>query len=481
MRNINTRLYSYEAKQRAYYIEDKWQVTDNVLLSLGLRKDEFTNYTPFGDPYIEIDNAWAPRLGFSWDVNGDSSLKVFGNLGRYYLDLPLSAVGLFTRRPPPIPTSPTAASMPMARPFWRSSWARRSPSIRASVVSPMYAPRWPRTSKAKIRTNSSSVSPGNSTAAGCWACAARTVASTPASTTRTTMFQYRVDRCGGGARRDHRFSKVAGAALINPGQTNTWGVIGTDGQFHEVSVSREAAGFQFKRNYSAVEFNLERPFDGKWYAKVNYVWSHSYGTTEGQVRSDLWRTGGALGSYQGQASVSTTQSWDHAALMEHFNGDQSNDHRHQLKLFGFYQFTPQWGASANVSLISGAPHNCLGNYYGTEYSGRDPAGYGGSAITGGPYHYCYNPETGTGVASPPGSQGRLGWIAQLDMGVTYKPAFADGKLALRFDVFNITNEQTATNIYPFSQLPDNTTNPLWNQVVAYQAPRSGRVTLSYDF
>lgn len=57
------------------------------------------------------------------------------------------------------------------------------------------------------------------------------------------------------------------------------------------------------------------------------------------------------------------------------------------------------------------------------------------------------------------------------MGVTYKPAFADGKLALRFDVFNITNEQTATNIYPFSQLPDNTTNPLWNQVVAYQAPR----------
>ena len=47
--------------------------------------------------------------------------------------------------------------------------------------------------------------------------------------------------------------------------------------------------------------------------------------------------------------------------------------------------------------------------------------------------------------------------------------------------FNITNEQTATNIYPFSQLPDNTTNPLWDQVVAYQAPRSGRVTLSYDF
>jgi len=31
---------------------------------------------------------WAPRLGFSWDVHGDSTLKLFGNAGRYYLALP---------------------------------------------------------------------------------------------------------------------------------------------------------------------------------------------------------------------------------------------------------------------------------------------------------------------------------------------------------------------------------------------------------
>ncbi|AKO03632.1 TonB-dependent receptor [Xanthomonas oryzae pv. oryzicola] len=483
VRNINTRLYSYEAKQRAYYIEDKWQVTDNVLLSLGLRKDEFTNYTPFGDPYIEIDNAWAPRLGFSWDVNGDSSLKVFGNLGRYYLGLPLSAVGLFT----PAATTDTyftysginADGTPILAQQLGSAVSVNSrfgriADVRTAVAKDIEGENQDELILGFTRQLDSG-----------WVLGVRGthrrlnagIDDQNYDVSNTALIDAAAAQ---GVTID--FSKVAGAALINPGQTNTWGVIGTDGQFHEVSVSRQAAGFpKFKRNYSAVEFNLERPFDGKWYAKVNYVWSHSYGTTEGQVRSDLWRTGGALGSYQGQASVSTTQSWDHAALMEHFNGDQSNDHRHQLKLFGFYQFTPQWGASANVSLISGAPHNCLGNYYGIEYSGRDPAGYGGSAITGGPYHYCYNPETGTGVASPPGSQGRLGWIAQLDMGVTYKPAFADGKLALRFDVFNITNAQTATNIYPFSQLPDNTTNPLWDQVVAYQAPRSGRVTLSYDF
>ncbi|GHH47479.1 MULTISPECIES: TonB-dependent receptor domain-containing protein [Gammaproteobacteria] len=483
VRNVNTSLYSYEAKQKAYYIEDKWQVTDNLLLSLGLRKDEFTNYTPFGQAYINVDDAWAPRLGFSWDVNGDSSLKVYGNIGRYYLGLPLSPVGLFT---PAINTdtyftysginadgSPII-SQQLGSAVSANSRFGRIADIRTAVAKDIegenqdeiilgfakqFESGWVFGVRGTHRRLNAGIDDQNydvSNTALIDAAAAQGVT---------------ID-----------WSKVSGAALINPGQTNTWGVIGTDGQFHEIKVSREASGFpKFKRNYSALEFNLERPFDGKWYAKLNYVWSHSYGTTEGQLRSDLWRTGGTLGSYQGQASVSTTQSWDHPALMEHFNGDQSNDHRHQIKLYGYYQLTREWGVSGNLSLISGAPRSCLGNYYGDDYSGRDPAGYGGSAITGGPYHYCYNPQTGVGEPSPPGSHGRLGWINQLDVGVTYKPGFADGKLAFNLNVFNITNEQTATNIYPFSQLPDGSVNPLWNQPVAYQAPRYARLTVSYDY
>jgi len=483
VRSVNTSLYSYEAKQRAYYVEDKWQVTDNLLLNLGLRKDEFTNYTPFGDPYIEVKDAWAPRLGFSWDVNGDSSLKVYGSLGRYYLGLPLSPVGLFT---PAISTDTyftysginsdgtPIISQQLGSAVSANSRFGRIADVRTAVVKDIEGENqdeiilgftkelesgWVFGVRGTHRRLNAGIDDQNY------------------DVSNTALIEAAAAQ---GVTID--WSKVSGAALINPGQTNTWGVIGTDGQFHEVSVSREAAGFpRFKRNYSALEFNFERPFDGTWYAKANYVWSHSYGTTEGQLRSDLWRTGGALGSYQGQAAVSTTQSWDHAALMEHVNGDQSNDHRHQLKLYGYYQFTPEWGASSNFSLISGSPRPCLGNYYGDNYTGTDPAGYGSSAITGGPYRFCYNPATGEGEASPPGSRGRLGWIAQLDLGVTYKPSFADGKLAFRFDAFNITNEQTASNIYPFSQLPDGSQNPLWNQPVAYQTPRYARLTVSYDW
>ncbi|GAB3052757.1 TonB-dependent receptor domain-containing protein [Stenotrophomonas tumulicola] len=483
IRTVNTSLYSYEAKQKAYYIEDKWQLTDNLLLSLGLRKDEFTNYTPFGQAYINVDDAWAPRLGFSWDVFGDSSLKVFGNVGRYYLGLPLSPVGLFT---PAVNTDTyftysgiNADGTPIISEQLGSAVSANSrfgniADVRTAVAKDIEGENqdeiilgftkqlesgWVFGMRGTHRRLNAGIDDQNY------------------DVSNTALIEAAAAQ---GVTID--WSKVSGGALINPGKTNTWGVIGTDGEFHEVDVTRGAAGFpKLKRNYSAVEFNLERPFDGKWYAKANYVWSHSYGTTEGQLRSDLWRTGGALGSYQGQAAVSTTQSWDHAALMEHFNGDQSNDHRHQLKLYGYYQWTREWGTSANFSLISGAPRNCLGNYYGDNYEGTDPAGYGGSAITGGPYHFCYNPETGTGTPSPPGSHGRLGWMAQLDLGVTYKPSFADGKLAVRLDVFNVTNEQTESNIYPFSQLPDGSVNPLWNQTVAYQTPRNARLTVSYDF
>src|SRR5690606_15859487 len=73
--------------QTAYYIEDSWSITDNFTAYLGARWDTFENKNGEGQTYVEIKNQFAPRLGFSWDVFGDSSFKVFGNAGRYALPL----------------------------------------------------------------------------------------------------------------------------------------------------------------------------------------------------------------------------------------------------------------------------------------------------------------------------------------------------------------------------------------------------------
>ena len=72
-------------KNSAWYVEDTWSVTDNVVLYGGIRNESFENLNSLGGTFVDVSDTWAPRLGFSWDIKGDSSMKLFGNAGRYYI------------------------------------------------------------------------------------------------------------------------------------------------------------------------------------------------------------------------------------------------------------------------------------------------------------------------------------------------------------------------------------------------------------
>ena len=75
----------FETINSAYYLEDNWSVTDNLVLNAGVRVEGFDNKNSDGDSYIKMDDMIAPRFGFSWDMKGDSRSKLFGNAGRYFL------------------------------------------------------------------------------------------------------------------------------------------------------------------------------------------------------------------------------------------------------------------------------------------------------------------------------------------------------------------------------------------------------------
>ena len=71
----------------AIYLQDSWTIGDRLTFNFGLRAE--SEYVPVykADPTVpdprpidyDFKDKLAPRLGFVWDVTGDSSLKVFGS------------------------------------------------------------------------------------------------------------------------------------------------------------------------------------------------------------------------------------------------------------------------------------------------------------------------------------------------------------------------------------------------------------------
>ena len=60
------------------FVQGEWNVTDRLLLRLGLRYD----YEKPADPFPSDSNNWAPRFSFSWA--GGDDWRVRGGVGRFY-------------------------------------------------------------------------------------------------------------------------------------------------------------------------------------------------------------------------------------------------------------------------------------------------------------------------------------------------------------------------------------------------------------
>lgn len=72
---------------QAFYIQDKWQPIRQLTLNLGVRieKESLPSFNGFDAPFsFGWGDKIAPRLGFAWDVMGDGKTKVFGSYGKFF-------------------------------------------------------------------------------------------------------------------------------------------------------------------------------------------------------------------------------------------------------------------------------------------------------------------------------------------------------------------------------------------------------------
>jgi len=452
---------SVRTKQRAQYIEDTWQVNDRWLVKAGIRNDQFTNYNQGGEAYLRLTKPqWAPRLGVSWDVNGDSSLKIYANAGRYYLALPstvaLRSAGssLYTREYFTY-TGIDANGIPQGlAPIASSTGGPISVNREYGI------PRDPKTAASKdIKSEYQDefILGFDAQAWSGWTYGAK-------ATVR--KLRNSIDDVGDGDAivnaaiaqgiDPDTIGAIQGSYLFNPGRANTFVIPNTNGGYYDVKVTNDDFGFpKSKRNYYGLELYLDHAWDGKYQVKFDYLYSKSYGNSEGQVRSDI-----------GQVDVSATVDWDYSYVMQYAGGELANSRKHQFKVYGSYQIAPEWLASANVLVASGSPISCLGGY-GTA---QNAPGLGYASV----YHWC------GGEPSRPGDAGHTPWQYTLTGSIEYRPEWADKKLALNVTVFNILDQRKETQLYT-RYGTSAAVNPRYGVPYYQTTPRYARFGISYDF
>ncbi|MFC5569582.1 TonB-dependent receptor domain-containing protein [Lysobacter yangpyeongensis] len=457
---------TFETENAAYYIEDNWNVTSNLLLNLGVRVESFDNKDAAGHSYIKLDNMVAPRFGFSWDMNGDGRSKLFGNAGRYYL--PVANVinikqagpfldarrfyfwdGTFAPGDNPIPgLGPEIGTVD------DSQGDGSVADLRGEVdkdMDPVYQDEYILGFQQVLGEKWS------------WG-----VSGTYRKMHNAIDDMEVVNACGD-----------SGFVMGNPGQDLTYFTdTDCDGESDGfVTIDTSKTGWELRdgtmigwvkpeRTYKAVELQLDRAWDDKWSFNATYVWSQSKGNYEGPVNSDT-----------DFSDSGRTEAFDNPFVEIGGYGYLPNDHRHQIKLRGNYAITDHWIVGASLDAKSGRPMS--------EYGAGNPFD-DNEFLT----HYicesepslCYTPD-GQWRLAQRGTYDTLPWTYNLGASLAYNATFGRVKLNAKFAVYNLLNDQRVIERNETRQEEEGVglMNPFFGQGTAYQSPRSAQFILSLVF
>ena len=454
----------FETKSAAFYIEDNWQVTDDLTARIGLRNESFENYNKAGDKFVDVANQWAPRLGLSWDINGDGESKVYANYGRYFLpvatntNVRLAGDELYTRQEFDVESinadfTPNfvAGSGGAISTFANGQLKDTKETVNANL-DPMYQDEfmlgyeqvindsWSYGVKATYRDLGSSLEDvaidkgfDDSLDGACTLCSG---------------FHYYV--------------------LTNPGQDVT---ITTDPdgdgplELKDYTITADQLGYpEATRQYAAVDLTLNRAWDDLWLLNVTYTWSHSWGNNEGFVRSD-----------NDQDDSGLTTNFDQPGLTDGATGNLPNDRRHNVKINGAYAITEDLSVGANLNFTTGRPLNSFG-FHPTDA-----------------FASLYQAESFVkeGQLVTRGSEGRTSNTWTLDLSATYDYYIEDSRITFRADIFNVTNNDKVTQQNETNERYSSydgafggyrgEANPTYGLPNNFQQPRYVRISVSAEF
>ncbi|MGS2720485.1 TonB-dependent receptor [Paraglaciecola aestuariivivens] len=462
---VRRRTYSsggaFESKNFAYYIQDQWQATDNLVINAGLRNDSFENFNGAGESFIDLSNQWALRLGAVYDVNGDGDSKVWASYGRYYLpvaantNIRLSGAETyihdfrtwegFADPALEVPNFNENGTPTRPQQVFSDGDVPNAGAIVDSSIEPMYSDEFIAGYQFQLTDEWSMAVQGTY----------RELATTIEDVAIDFGFNKYLEREFG--RSCEECSGFHYYVLTNPGTDLSF--TADDGQEYTIP----AADLNYPesiRKYAAIDVTFEKAWDGVWLLNAAYTWSHSWGNNEGYVRSD-----------NGQDDAGLTTLFDQPGLLDGANGNLPNDRRHSVKVFGSYQVTEDLNLGVNASWQTGRPKNAFG-FHPTDL-----------------FAQLYGSESfyANGELVPRGSLGTTPSVLAIDVTASYNVQISeDYDLTLRADIFNVLNSDSVTEV---NEIHDDegfaagsgNINPTFGLPTNWQTPRYVRLSASLKF
>ncbi|ALO36251.1 hypothetical protein CMT41_17070 [Colwellia sp. MT41] len=471
---IRTDFTDSNVTSTAFYVQDTWSVTDQLVLNLGVRVSNVSNEMTDGTKYVDVKGQIAPRLQAIYDLTGDGTTKLFATYGRYFQ--PVSANMNITqggsRRDvhdyyhiDQLDSNGEIVLLADGSPSTGAHISQRVVQDGSTDVTTIVSSNLESMYNDEITIGfEQELMDGDMVFGmrGIYRDLGRSIEDTDYSAPIAAYF----------AKKGITDARIPSYVLANPGEPleMTYDYDG-DGTLDTIYLSKEDLALPVaSRQYGAVETTLSGVAGDSFHYNASYTWSHSWGNTEGLVRTD-----------NGQADPGWTTSYDYAGLMDHADGNLPNDRRHAFKINGYYDITEELTVGFNASVASGMPIN----KFSVHPDGVD------SCAAGSVWEDCISKYYGqasfydaNGNPAPRGTSGTTDWTTMLDLSLAYNIDVAGGDLQLKATVYNVLDSDTQTSVEQEHAISTNSgleVNQNWGMTTSRQTARYMSLEVSYRF
>jgi hypothetical protein len=418
---------SPEHKITTVYLQDRFSVSDRLVLSYGVRWDRQQIIDASGVVQIDLKEDYAPRLGLVFDPSGDHKSKVYGSYGRYYEQIPMDLVirsYSYERQPRIINYSPTSV-IPDAN-------AEADAELESAILGGLQTPADPDLRNQYINEfiigYDREVRPN------------------------LGIGVKGIYRSYGRVLEDFLCADDGTYCIGNPGEGLMSRVFTLD--YSQIFEAPEA-----RRDFKGVQIDANKRFSNHWQGMASYLYSMLEGNFDGEY-APFTNVG---------ADPNITAAYDYYDFFTDGRdlstitneGPLSNDRRHQLKVSGIYESPWRLSIGAAAYWRSGTP---LTRYGYSDAYGR--------------YEFFLTER---------GAEGRSPSNYEVDLHFGYPISIGSAELNLLLDVFNVLNAQRPILVdqrWSFAEADNASatpTNPRYGEAVIRTAPTSARLGLRLSF